>query len=126
MLELQVFCKIITKHPRDFRTTRTPVPPLQKPLKKHRRAVYPLYFKKGMTAADVTAKIVADAAYEGDETAKEIYSIYGEQLEKELSVLIDILSPERIVIGSIFAHSENLLCEGMERVINKEAAAAVC
>jgi len=27
----------------------------------------------------------------------------------------------RIVIGSIFARSENLLREGMERVINKEA-----
>lgn len=36
-------------------------------------------------------------------------------------MLIDILNPERIVIGSIFARSENLLREGMESVINKEA-----
>ena len=36
-------------------------------------------------------------------------------------MLIDILKPERIVIGSIFARSEDLLREGMERVINKEA-----
>ena len=36
-------------------------------------------------------------------------------------MLIDILNPERIVIGSIFARSENLLRDGMERVINKEA-----
>ena len=40
---------------------------------------------------------------------------------KGLSVLIDVLNPERIVIGSIFARSENLLREGMERVINTEA-----
>ena len=36
-------------------------------------------------------------------------------------MLIDILNPERIVIGSIFARSENLLREGMEKIINKEA-----
>ena len=36
-------------------------------------------------------------------------------------MLIDILNPERIVIGSIFARSENLLHEGVEMVINKEA-----
>ena len=74
-----------------------------------------------MTAADVTAKTVADAADKGDETAKEVYRICGEQLGKGLSVLIDILNPEIIVIGSIFARSEDLLREGMEKVINKEA-----
>ena len=36
-------------------------------------------------------------------------------------MLIDILNPERIVIGSIFARSEDLLREGMEMAINKEA-----
>ena len=36
-------------------------------------------------------------------------------------MLINILNPEKIVIGSIFARSENLLREGMEKVINKEA-----
>lgn len=92
-----------------------------KALEKAQTGVYPLYFKKGMTAADVTAKAVADAAYKGDETAKEVYRICGEQLGKGLSVLIDILNPERIVIGSIFARSEDLLRDGMEGVINKEA-----
>ena len=92
-----------------------------KALERAQTGVYPLYFKKGMTAADVTAKTVANAADKGDETAKEVYRICGEQLGKGLSVLIDILNPERIVIGSIFARSEDLLREGMERVINKEA-----
>lgn len=100
-----------------------------KALEKAQTGVYPLYFKKGMTAAEVTAKTVADAADKGDETAKEVYRICGEQLGRGLSVLIDILNPERIVIGSIFARSENLLREGMERIIKKEAlpsAAACC
>lgn len=63
----------------------------------------------------------ADAAYKGDETAKKVYRICGDQLGKGISVLIDILNPERIVIGSIFARSEGLLREGMEGLINKEA-----
>lgn len=89
---------------------------------------YPLYCKKGMTAADVTAKSIADAANKGDETAKEVYRICGEQLGKGLAILIDILNPEKIVIGSVFARSENLLREGMEKVIRKEAlpSAANC
>ena len=46
-----------------------------------------------------------------------------------MSLLIDILNPQKIVIGSIFARSENLLREKMEEVIKKEAlfhAADVC
>ena len=100
-----------------------------KALEKAQSGVYPQYFKKGMTAAEVTAKTVADAADKGDETAKEVYHICGEQLGRGLSVLIDILNPERIVIGSIFARSESLLREGMERIIKKEAlpsAVACC
>lgn len=90
---------------------------------------YPAYFKPGMTAADVTAKTVADAADAGDETAIEVYRNCGEYLGKGLSILIDILNPEVIVIGSIFGRSHNLLWEHTEKVINKEAlsiAAKVC
>lgn len=99
-----------------------------KALEKAQMGVYPLYFKKGMSAAEITAKTVADAADKGDEIAKEVYRICGKQLGKGLSVLIDILNPERIVIGSIFVRSENLLREGMERIIRQEAlpSAATC
>lgn len=83
----------------------------------------PLYFEKGMSNSDVTAKSVAIAAEKGDETALRVYEICGEQLGKGLSVLIDILNPERIVIGSVFARSEELLRPAMERVINREALA---
>jgi len=82
---------------------------------------YPAYFKKGMTAADVTAKTIADAADAGDETAIRVYETCGEYLGRGLSVLIDIINPEKIVIGSIFARSENLLADAMNKVIKKEA-----
>ena len=100
-----------------------------KALEKVQTGVYPLYYESGMTAADITAKSIAEAANKGDETAKEVYRICGEQLGKGLAILIDILNPEKIVIGSVFARSENLLREGMENAIRKEAlpsAAAVC
>lgn len=69
----------------------------------------------------ISAKTIADAADLGDETAKEAYRICGEKLGEGLSIIIDILNPERIVIGSIFVRSQNLLCEGIERALSKEA-----
>ena len=84
---------------------------------------YPMYFKKGFSQADVTAKTIANAADAGDETAIEVYNICGEYLGQGLSVIIDMLNPDAIVIGSIFARSHNLLWESAKRVIEKEALA---
>lgn len=92
-----------------------------KALEKAQSGEYPMYFKKGMTAADVTAKTVADAADSGDETALEVYRICGDYLGRGLSLVIDLLNPEVIVIGSIFARSRNLLWEPAKKVIEKEA-----
>lgn len=69
----------------------------------------------------LTAKIVADAANSGDELAKEIYRICGFYLGRGLSLLIDILNPQVIVLGSIYARSHNLLYATMHEVISKEA-----
>ena len=81
---------------------------------------YPSFFKKGMTVADITAKDVAIAAREGDECAKEVYRISGEYLGRGLSLMIDLLNPERIVIGSIFARSRDLLWDSADARIKRE------
>ena len=94
-----------------------------KALEKAESGVYPSYFKKGMTSEDITAKAIAQAADEGDETAVEVYKICGEYLGKGLSVVIDILNPQTIVIGSIYARSNHLLSDSMKKVIEKEALA---
>ncbi len=89
----------------------------------------PLYFKDGASQKDVSAASVANAARAGDETAQEVYRESGRYLGRGLSVLIDILNPERIVIGSIFARSGDLLWEDAKREIEKEAlgvSAACC
>ena len=89
----------------------------------------PLYFKDGASQKDVSAASIANAARAGDETAREVYRESGRYLGRGLSVLIDILNPERIVIGSIFARSGDLLWEDAKREIEKEAlgvSAACC
>ena len=50
----------------------------------------------------LTAKIVAEAAYEGDTLALDIYKTCAEYLGRGLSLLIDILNPEIIILGSIY------------------------
>lgn len=82
---------------------------------------YPAYYKKGMTPADVTAKTVAEAAYAGDATAIEVYRVCGEYLGRGLSIVIDLLNPEVIVIGSVFARSRDLLWDAAKKIIDKEA-----
>lgn len=71
----------------------------------------------------VTAKSVAESAMDGDETALKVYETCGKQLGRGLSVLVDILNPEKIVIGSIFQRSESLLRPYMEQVLEEECLA---
>lgn len=92
-----------------------------KALEKVQTGEYPLYFQKGMTADDISAKSIAEAADKGDETAIEVYRICGEYLGRGLSVVIDILNPQVIVLGSIFARSHHLLWKSTEEIIKHEA-----
>ncbi len=82
---------------------------------------YPLFYKNGTKEAEVTAKSIAEAAYAGDECAKEVYRICGEKLGAGLSVIIDILNPEVIAIGGVFTRAHDLLWESAEKKIKEEA-----
>ena len=79
--------------------------------------------KVGFADGEITAKSIADAAKNGDDDALSVYSLCGRMLGKGLSLLIDILNPEMIVLGSIFQRSEDLLREEMEKVLKKETLA---
>jgi len=68
----------------------------------------------------VTAKSVAMAAEAGDETAKKVYELSGEMLGRALSILVDVLNPDLIVIGSIYQRSAHLLADSMNRVMKEE------
>jgi glucokinase len=77
----------------------------------------------------ITTKKLAEAAFAGDSFAKSVFNKSGEMLGKGLSLVIDIINPERIVIGGVFMRSGELLIPSMRREIEKEAltdSARVC
>lgn len=82
-----------------------------------------------VSAEDLSAKTIAFAAAAGDGFAKSIYTESGRFLGKGLAILIDLLNPERIVIGSIYARSVHLLYDAMMESLREEAletALSVC
>jgi glucokinase len=71
----------------------------------------------------ITTKGVAEAAFAGDQDAIKIFESTGEYLGKGLSILIDVLNPQRIVIGSIYARCRQFIEPACLRVIRQEALA---
>ena len=69
-------------------------------------------------------KTLAEAARQGDALALSLFRETGHQLGCGLSVLVDLLNPEKIVIGSIFARCEDLLRPEMEKALRAEALGA--
>ena len=69
----------------------------------------------------IDARILAEWARRGDEVGLESYRISGEMLGRCAAILIDLLNPEAIVIGSVFARAEDLLRPHMERILEQEA-----
>ena len=77
----------------------------------------------------ITAKQIAKLAENGDEFCTKIYAESGKMLGYGLSILIDILNPELIIIGSIFTRSKNLIWQSAKEIIEKEAlilSSSVC
>ena len=72
---------------------------------------------------------LAERANQGDKESLAVWQRCGEKLGMGLSILIDILNPEKIVIGSIYARQEKRLWEHAQKVIDTEAlgiSAACC
>jgi len=68
-----------------------------------------------------TAKELAESARAGDPLARAVYEASARKLGLGLSVLMDLFDPECIVIGSVFARSQELFRKEMEKVIALEA-----
>lgn len=69
----------------------------------------------------ITAQRVAEAASNGDQSAINVFETCGTYLGKGLSVLIDILNPECIVLGSIFIRASHLLIPSLEKTLIVES-----
>ncbi len=85
---------------------------------------YPSYFQKGMLPKSITAKSLAEAARSGDETAQKVFQICGEYLGKGLAMIVDILNPQIIVLGSIFGRCYDLLWPTTQKFLLQEAIPA--
>lgn len=76
---------------------------------------------KQMTGKPLSAQQLCELADRGDAKAIQVLTLSAHMLGAGLSILIDILNPERIVIGSIFTRAERWFREGMEQIIAQEA-----
>ncbi len=69
----------------------------------------------------ITAKDVALWARKGEEESIAIYQKSGRYLGRGLSILIDLLNPEKIIIGSIFSRDQKLFFPAVIETIQEEA-----
>ena len=77
----------------------------------------------------ITAKALSEALKNGDEFSLSVYEKCAEYLGRGLSIIIDLLNPEVIVIGSIYERNEEFFRDRVLKVIKKEAlsvSASVC
>lgn len=70
---------------------------------------------------EITTKKLAQAAFDGDKFAKRVFAKSGEMLGKGLSIIVDILNPEKIVIGGVYMRSSALLIPSMQKVLERDA-----
>jgi glucokinase len=79
------------------------------------------YCERQSDLTSISAQQVAEAAIKGDPVAHEVFDICGTYLGKGLSILVDILNPECIVIGSIYVRSSHLLIPSLEKTLAVES-----
>jgi glucokinase len=73
------------------------------------------------TGLRCTAKEICDAARAGDAASRRVIERSAFYLGRGLAMLVDILNPECIVIGSVFARSGDLFRPTMEAMMELEA-----
>ena len=81
----------------------------------------PTAFCKSEAELDnITARLLAEYASAGDPDAKAVFDLCARRLGEGLSLIVDIINPDRIVIGSIYQRCEQLLAPGMNEVLKRE------
>lgn len=69
---------------------------------------------------NVSAKTIAEYARKGNGFCKAVYKKSGKMLGRALSIIVDLINPERIVIGGIYMRSGDLLYPDCIREMKKE------
>jgi len=76
---------------------------------------------QSVPSAELNARVVGEAAAAGDTLALELWSDVGTKLGEALALLVDVLNPERLVIGSIYARCERFIAPAMQAALQREA-----
>lgn len=79
------------------------------------------YMKELASYEDLTAKHLADCAADGDKDALYIFGLSGRKFGEGLSIIIDMLNPDAIIAGSVYAKCHEWMDEEMYAAISKEA-----
>lgn len=69
----------------------------------------------------LSAQVIGDAAAQGDAVARQVIRKTGEKLGETLAILIDLLNPERIIIGGLALRLGDLLFEPALNSMRREA-----
>ena len=77
-------------------------------------------FEKKAGEQNVSAKTIAEHARLGNEFCRAVFEKSGYMLGKTLSILVDVLNPERIVIGGVYMRSEDLLYPPAAKLMKRE------
>ena len=73
--------------------------------------------KCGGDAEKINAKIVIDAAKEGDETAKAVFDGYVRGLAHGIVSIINLIDPEIILLGGGVAHAGQFLLDAVREAV---------
>ena len=79
------------------------------------------YCKNEEELDGINARVLADYARQGEPVAMDIFKAVGRRLGSGLAILADVIDPEVIVIGSVFARCEDLIRPHMEPIFTREA-----
>lgn len=69
---------------------------------------------------ELSAKYVIEAARNGDKEALRVVNTSASKLGKGLAILVDLLNPDTIVIGSIYSRAEDMFKDIVDRELKKE------
>jgi len=82
-----------------------------------------------LEAGALTSRTIGNAARQGDAVAFRIVQKTGKRLGAALAILVDVINPERIVVGGMAVHLGDMLLKPARQVLKREAlskSAAAC
>lgn len=72
--------------------------------------------------AGVSAEPVFRAARQGDRIALEVVNAFATSLGRGIALIVDLLAPERVILGSLGVRTADLILERVQSVVNSEGS----